>query len=182
MLALKIHLFRTPLTQLRKMQDCIRDYRLLLQWYSTPQVQNYFTPSVATLEETVKKYRPRILGEHLCLPYIIETDDMPVGYLQIFPITDEEIVRYCAQPYQAPYGADLFIGNTSYLHRGIGSAVLNSCKNLLKTEFDADVLCLDPRADNQAALHCYQNCGGKIVRTYFDNNYQAKVCIFHIVL
>lgn len=81
MLALKIHLFRTPLTRLRKMQDCIRDYRLLLQWYSTPQVQSYFTPSVATLEETVKKYRPRILGEHPCLPYIIETD-MPVGYLR----------------------------------------------------------------------------------------------------
>lgn len=76
----------------------------------------------------------------------------------------------------------MFIGNTSYLHKGIGSAALNSCKNLLKTEFDADVLCLDPRADNQAALHCYQNCGGKIVRTYFDNNYQEKVCIFHIVL
>lgn len=149
------------LTQLRKMHDCIRDYRLLLQWYSTPQVQNYFTPSVAALEETVKKYRPRILGEYPCLPYIIETDDMPVGYLQIFPITDEEIVRYCAQPYQAPYGADLFIGNTAYLYKGIGSAALNSCTNLLKTEFDADVLCLDPRADNRGLCIAIKTAAGR---------------------
>lgn len=172
----------TIFTLLRKMQDCIQDYRLLLQWYTVPQVQNYFAPPVTTLEETVKKYRPRILGKHPAIPYIIETDGTPVGYLQIFPLTGKEITRYSAQSYQTPYGADLFIGNTAYLHKGIGSAALNACTNLLKTELGADVLCLDPRADNRVALRCYQNCGGKLVRTYFDNDYQAKICILHIVL
>ncbi|MGN0559650.1 MAG: GNAT family N-acetyltransferase [Candidatus Fimenecus sp.] len=167
---------------LRKMQDCTRDYRLLLQWYSAPQVQEYFSPPVTTLEETVEKYRPRIMGESSVIPYIIETDDVPVGYLQIFPLTDKETARYGAENYQTPYGADLFIGNTSYLHKGIGTAALTVCKDLIKTEFHADVLCLDPRADNHAALRCYQNCDGKIVRAYFDNDYQTKICILHIAL
>lgn len=107
---------------LRKMQDCIQDYCLLLQWYTVPQVQNYFTPPITTLEETIQKYRPRILGEHPAIPYIIETDGIPVGYLQIFPLTGKEITRYSAQNYQTPYGVDLSEIQHIYIKVSVGSA------------------------------------------------------------
>jgi hypothetical protein len=75
-------------TAFRKMN--VEDIPLMAQWLQTPLVYEFFNGTPSSLEAVRQKYLPRIKGEHPVKPFIFHYQDVTAGYLQYYPITNEE--------------------------------------------------------------------------------------------
>lgn len=163
---------------IRKMKDCDEDYQLLVKWYQTPQVKEYFHPQIKNLQQAKEKYRPRIIGTFPIIPYIVETDGKAIGYVQTQPII-EGFEKYNVCNYQNPVMIDLFIGESEYLGKGFGTKIVNKIVDLL-FERNVDVIVLETRGKNKKALWCYEKCNAKRIKSFYDEDYQDEICILHI--
>ncbi len=141
------------------------DLPLMYRWLNTPEVGRWYGEALP-LHGIVRKYGPRVRGEVPTRPFAILYEGQPVGYVQTYRIADWP--EYAAQVAveQTAAGVDLFIGEPSLQHRGLGTAFL---KRFLREVVFADpaiascVLGPDPR--NAAAIRCYEKAGFRYLKT-----------------
>ena len=143
----------------RKMRNTDEDYNLILKWYKNPIVTEYFTPIIKTKEEAIKKYLPRITGESKVVSLIIERSKNPIGYMQYYPIDNEDIKKFGLQNYTSIYGIDIFIGEKNLYSKGIGSKSLKILIDYLFSNKKAEVIIIDPETRNEIAINCYKKAG-----------------------
>ncbi|MBF2064204.1 MAG: GNAT family N-acetyltransferase [Calothrix sp. C42_A2020_038] len=53
----------------------------------------------------------------------------------------------------------LFIDETEYWEKGIGSKLISAVVNYLFEELGAQKIVIDPETWNTRAIHCYEKCG-----------------------
>ncbi|WP_227793434.1 GNAT family N-acetyltransferase [Paenibacillus guangzhouensis] len=164
---------------IRSMRDHVGDYNLLYKWLNDAQVLRYIEgPSTQfTMDQIVAKYGPRTRGKHVVTPCIVEWNYEAIGYLQYYPLQEDEIELYGAKPGQIHYGVDLFIGESDYWDRGIGTAALKSVVRYLLTEQGAADVYIDPQTWNVRAIRSYEKCGFRKVKVLhahelFDGEYR----------
>lgn len=163
---------------IRKMKDCDEDYQLLVKWYQTPQVKEFFHPQIKNLRQAKEKYHPRIIGKVPIIPYIVEADGKAMGYVQTQPIV-EGFEKYDISEYNNPFMIDLFIGESEYLGKRFGTKIVKKTVDLL-FEQNADVIVLETMCKNKKALLCYEKCNAKKIKSFYDEDYQDEICILHI--
>ena len=140
----------------REMQDTEEDYRLLLSWFSNPEVFRWYGqedfPDGVSLDLVKEKYRLRCLRADAVTPAVIEIDGRPAGYIQYYKTDD------CPGASDV-WGIDLFIGEDDFRDRGYGTAILNKMTGYLFQEKKAGKIILDPEQDNKRAIRCYEKAG-----------------------
>ena len=68
-----------------------RDLPLMHRWLNTPHVVEWWPDEALPLDEIVAKYTPRIYGfEHLRC-FLIVHCDMPIGYIQEYPVDEKSV-------------------------------------------------------------------------------------------
>ena len=144
---------------IRKMRNTDKDYNLILKWYKNPVVTEYFTPIIKTKEEAIEKYLPRIIGDSKVVSLIIEQCKNPIGYMQYYPIENEDIKKFGLQNYNSVYGIDIFIGEKNLYSKGIGSKSLKILISYLFSNKKAKVIIIDPETRNEIAINCYKKAG-----------------------
>jgi aminoglycoside 6'-N-acetyltransferase len=149
------------------MRDTPADMDLLYRWLNNEQVLAYLDgPGVSfTREQIEEKYGPRVRGEDYVIPCMIEYEATPIGYLQYYPLLEEERFEYEADPEGLHYGIDLFIGEPEYWNRGIGTTALRMITRYLFDVRQADSIYIDPAVWNIRAIRCYERSGFTIVKT-----------------
>lgn len=138
------------------------DIPLMLQWFNTPHVQEFYSLRPWTENEVLAKLTPYILGDKPVSGFIVLLNGNPVGYVQSYPVRDypwpnqnlaEEIVTRAM-------GMDLFIGNERLSGKGLG-------QHIIRTFLDTHVCptyqyCIvDPDIRNVRAIKCYEKLGFK---------------------
>jgi len=156
---------------IRRMSDCVKDYMLMSKWLSNPIVLEYYEgrDNPFDLDKTIEHYGPRTRGEDYIIPCIIEYDEKAIGYVQYYradienPILDEYPVseKIGNRKFINPYGIDLFIGETDYWNKGIGTIIVQLLVNYLLQNDTADIIFIDPQTWNKRAIGCYEKCGFK---------------------
>lgn len=144
---------------IRKMRNIDEDYDLMLKWYKNPVVTEYFTPIIKTKEECIKKYFPRINGESKVVACIIELGKKPIGYVQYYPIDDEDKQRFNLEGYDSVYGIDIFIGEEGLYSKGAGSKCLKILIKYLFLNESVEIIIIDPEIRNEIAINCYKKAG-----------------------
>ena len=141
------------------------DATLLQKWLSDPKVLQYYGGRDApydlpmVYERILAKVGNPVWG---CL---VLWDSLPVGYLQTYRLTAKEISDYgYVQSSIVIYGMDQFLGETTMWTQGIGTTLVSVVSKWLLTQYGADYVVMDPRADNQRAIHVYEKCGFTKVR------------------
>ncbi|WP_282940224.1 GNAT family N-acetyltransferase [Paenibacillus sp. RC67] len=164
---------------IRLMKDTHEDYSSLLKWLNDEQVLRYIEgPGTQyTLEQIMDKYGPRARGEHYVTPCIIELDHALIGFLQFYPLQQEEIEAYEAKADKPQYGMDIFIGESDYWNQGIGTAALRLAIHHLLDEKGVEDIYIDPQTWNTRAIRSYEKCGFEKVkvlyaRELFDGEYK----------
>lgn len=168
---------------IRKMNDNSYDYNLLAKWLSDPEVLEYYEGrnNSFDLDRVIKKFGPRIRGEELVTPCIIEYEEQAIGYIQYYKIDSEEY-NVCGKieinEYAMPYGMDLFIGETDFWNKGIGTNMLKALIQYLFVKENADDI--DPQTWNKRAIKCYEKCGFKPItiiekRELLDDEYRDNL-------
>ena len=95
---------------------------------------------------------------------IVEYNNQPIGYGQIYQIAGDDYEEYRYPETDAiVYAMDQFIGEPAYWNKGIGTKYIKQICEFLKQDRKADVVILDPHKDNIRAIRAYQKCGFQII-------------------
>ena len=146
-------------------------FPLLLKWLETPHVKKWWDQDVAYTMKLVKeKFGKHIHGiplsknsNHKTYAYVICLDEEMIGYIQAYNAHDfaQENHLDLSAISGSVCGVDLFIGESSFLNKGLGTRILNEFeKQILAPHFDCCLI--DPAKDNLTAVKAYTKAGFKI--------------------
>ena len=96
---------------------------------------------------------------------IIEYDGKSIGYVHMYKL-NEELMNEYEYPItdKIVYGIDQFIGEPEYWDKGIGTKFMKLVLKYLFEEKKAEIVILDPHADNPRAIRCYEKVGFKKIK------------------
>ncbi|MGR3763344.1 tetratricopeptide repeat protein [Rossellomorea sp. NS-SX7] len=140
------------------------DKYVVTKWLSDPKVLQYYEGRDCpfTLQMVEEKFLKPSDGVIRC---IITYKGKGIGYLQYYPIDEEERNKYGYGPSdEVIYGTDQFIGEPDYWNQGLGTSIINSVKGYLIDTAGVDRLVMDPMIWNERAIKCYEKCGYKKIK------------------
>ena len=139
------------------------DLKLLYQWFQIPHILKWYARNEKyTLEMILEKYLPR-LNNRTISSFIIRVDNYPVGYIQLYQITNhlpQGIADYNHPLFNSLkpdelVGIDLFIADEKYLHTGLGSEALKIFLDAhIKDKFSG--VLVDPLKENSTAISFFE--------------------------
>lgn len=144
------------------MQDVDEDYQLMVKWLSDPKVYFWVHGSPYNYEQVKEKYGPRIRKEENVNSCFIEFDNKPIGYVQYFPVAKAK--DYELKSAKDVWGIDLWIGETDYWEKGIGSNSVKLLSDHILKNLKAKKVVIDPHVDNPRAIRAYEKAGFKKVK------------------
>ncbi|NNM58651.1 MAG: GNAT family N-acetyltransferase [Legionellales bacterium] len=145
--------------------------KLMYHWFNQPHVQAFYSLRDWTLDEVKNKLLPYIQQTQPVQGFLAYTDKKPIGYLQFvsiidYPWPDQDLPLQTAQ---SAAGIDLFIGETAYLHQGLGSKMLNQF--LTKYIWPHYDYCFaDPDVRNQISQKLFEKCLFKRYKEIFTKD------------
>lgn len=159
-------IYKDDSIEIRKLNDSIRDYKKLEQWYKNPEVYKYFEQRTLTYNEIKKKYYPRTKDECNVKVYIIKQADKAIGLVQYYKCETEKLNKLCLN--DTTYEIDIFIGEKNSCNKGIGTKIIRIITGYLFDSCDAKQVILTPQAKNMQAIKCYINTGYKIDKEFMS--------------
>lgn len=137
------------------------DADLLVQWLSDPVLLEYYEgrDRPHTMAMVLEHYYGEA-GNREITRGIVRYKSQDVGYIQLYPIDDEEKEEYGYLNYEGcVYGMDQFIGDPAFWNRGIGTLLVTGTVKYLTEVEKADLLVMDPQCWNHRALRVYEKSG-----------------------
>ena len=141
------------------------NFPLMYKWLTDDRVLEFYDgrDTKYTMESLIQHYKEKWKDEYYQV--IIEYDNIPIGYGQIFKMYDELYVEYnYPKSDKIVYGMDQFIGEPEYWNKGIGTEYIKMVLDFLRTQKNADIVVLDPHISNPRAIRCYEKAGFKIIK------------------
>jgi RimJ/RimL family protein N-acetyltransferase len=142
-----------------------RDLPMLHAWVTAPHVRQWWD-APDDCDEFAAQVIPLLTGRSPKRPFIILHGERPIGYIQVFRV--QAIPQYYAVYYieEEAAGIDLYIGDTSHLHRGLGPIILQSFLSEVVLCDPAVVSCIiGPEPENLAAIRAYEKAGFQYLKT-----------------
>jgi aminoglycoside 6'-N-acetyltransferase len=141
------------------------DFPLLQKWFAAPHVAVWWNErfDLASLEA---KYGPAIDGSEPIHVYLIQSEGVPIGWIQWYRWRDfpKRAIQVGAGPMWA--GIDLAIGEVEMTGRGLGPAVIREFgTNYIFTNGDVGAIVADPSTINRRSVSAFRKAGFKIVDT-----------------
>ncbi|MHB8646231.1 MAG: GNAT family N-acetyltransferase [Thermomicrobiales bacterium] len=148
------------------------DLPLMHRWLQTPHVLEWWWGGVAPSYEAVaEKYGSRTRGEEPTDPYIILYRERPIGYIQTYMIRDYPEYAAVVESDEDAAGVDLFIGETEYLHKGLGSHILRAfLRAIVFGAGDTTSCIIGPSEANRIAIRAYEKAGFRFFKTIPSSN------------
>ncbi len=141
------------------------DFTLMLKWLTDVRVLEFYggRDKKYTLETIKEHYTEKWQDE--VIRVIIEYNNIPIGYGQIYKMYDELYNDYqYPKTNKVVYGMDQFIGEIEYWNKGIGTEYIKMIFEFLRKEKNADAVIIDPHKNNKRAIRCYEKAGFKIIK------------------
>jgi len=147
-------------------------FPLLLKWLEMPHVKAWWDKDIKrTLDSIREKYGTYVKGykllkiqdkmiEMAIYPFVIVYDKTPIGYIQYYDKYDflsEQNYETIELP-QSCAGIDIYIGESEFINKNIGTKVLESFLELHVSHKFHNVI-VDPDTDNLRAIRVYEKVG-----------------------
>ncbi|KAA0765710.1 GNAT family N-acetyltransferase [Bacillus sp. SH5-2] len=140
------------------------DAHIISKWLSDPEILQYYEgrDNPQSVEQVLDHFihNPNI-HEKRCL---IEFEDVPIGYIQMYPVDSEWKILYGYEVSQNVWGMDQFIGEPAYWGKGIGTKLVQATITYIMENEGAEAIAMDPKVNNERAIKCYGKCGFKKVK------------------
>lgn len=150
-----------------KFTDKKDSYELMYKWCSQEFIYEWFEQRKLSFEEIENKYKNKLLANQQQL-FFINYNDNKIGFVQIYKYDDKK--SESLKKYDSIYEYDIFIGESEYLLREIGTKVINYINNYIYENYLCDCIVLRPFKRNKRAIKCYEKCGFEIVDEYIETD------------
>jgi release factor glutamine methyltransferase len=142
--------------RIRRLTNRVEDYSLLLGWLRTPEVLEWYEGRDRDfdLADILGKYGPGgELEREGTEPMIVELDGRPVGYVQVYELTQGRDAG------RGIWSLDLYVGEPELHGSGLGRRVVRSvAEHLLRDRGARDVVIM-PYPENVRAVRSYEAAG-----------------------
>jgi len=159
---------------IRGMRDDPADYELIAAWRSARHVHEWWDPDEPPPDPAgaAAELRPYTQGSDPTVACIIEVDGVPAGFIQFYPWDGEAdyLSEVGVTVPEGAWGLDLFIGETAFLHRGIGSRAVRLLSDHLFANLGATAVALATEATNAHAQAAYERSGMRVVEEFLDTD------------
>ncbi|MFN8018989.1 MAG: GNAT family N-acetyltransferase [Acidimicrobiales bacterium] len=137
------------------------DVPQLRAWLAEPHVAEWWDDAAETIEGIEASYDQRVAAEHHVVPWIMEVEGKPVGWIQWYRVEDEPEWYPGIEIPPGTVGIDLSIGDPDYVDRGFGRLlVLEFVHHVIRTTVpDCPEVWIDPDPRNARAIRAYQAAG-----------------------
>lgn len=142
-------------------------YELMYKWCSQEFIYEWFEQRKLSYEEIENKYKNKLLANQQQL-FFINYNDNKIGFVQIYKYDDKKSESF--KKYDSIYEYDIFIGESEYLSRGIGTQIIKYVNNYIYEKYLCDCIVLRPFKRNERAVKCYEKCGFEIVDEYVGSD------------
>jgi RimJ/RimL family protein N-acetyltransferase len=119
------------------------DFPLMLEWLSAKHVREWWNDGDDTLEKVAAHYG----AVDETRRFLLLDDEKPIGYFQYYFAENNSI------------GIDQFIGDETYLNRGVGEKTIKMFVELIAEKHNPAFIILDPSPENARAVRCYEKVG-----------------------
>lgn len=126
-------------------------------------IYEWFEQRKLSYEEIENKYKNKLLANQQQL-FFINYNDNKIGFVQIYKYDDKKSESF--KKYDSIYEYDIFIGESEYLSRGIGTQIIKYVNNYIYEKYLCDCIVLRPFKRNERAVKCYEKCEFEIVDEY----------------
>lgn len=164
-------------------------FSLMLNWLKSPHVKKWWDQKVVyTMDLVREKYEPYIKGykyvDGVNKPihaYIINIQQIPIGYIQIYNAYDFPRSKPLSGLPKSLGAFDIFIGEKKYLGQNLGSQAISKFLILYGNNYSH--IFADPDMKNVAAIKSYEKAGFKNFSIHKDTGevwmlWENKV-VFH---
>lgn len=137
------------------------DYDLMFRWLRTPEVLEWYEGRDQDFDraEIVEKYGPGgLLESEGTEPMIVELDGRPVGYVQLYELTDHA-AEFGLDDGFGIWSLDLFIGEPEVHGSGLGRRIVRSVAEYLLHDRGARDVVIMPYPENERAVRSYTAAG-----------------------
>lgn len=145
-------------------------FPLLLKWLELPQVKKWWDQDVLYTMDLVQEKFSRYIHQaaiskdlhRKIYAYIVCFGKEKIGYVQAYDARNfaQEDDLDLSSIGGSVAGIDLFIGETNYLYKGIGSLILNALEEqILAPHFNWCII--DPLSNNEPAIKAFEKAGFK---------------------
>ena len=145
------------------------DLPLMYQWLATDHVSEWYPiDDIAKppFEVVRAHYLPMIRGEELTYGYLILFAGTPIGFIQTYLIRDHPEYARAVQVEDGAAGVDLFIGEPTAVHQGLGPQILRRfLQEVVFRTLGASSCIIGPQPENQAAIRAYEKAGFEYLKT-----------------
>ena len=141
------------------------DKTILLKWLTDKRVLNFWEgkSAIFDLKRITKDFYQK--EEVEVTRVIIQYFNQPIGYAHMYKLNKELLDEYnYPQTDKVVYGIDQFIGEPDFWNKGIGTEFMQLILSYLTNKKDAEIIILDPHADNPRAIRCYEKVGFKKIK------------------
>lgn len=148
---------------IRRLRDDDADMQALLSWLADERVLTHVYDEDAPwdMEKIRNNFAENAAPDSEVAGWMICADDVPVGYMQHYPVT-EDSYRFTADvPYTllaGAWGTDMFIGVPEMWRKGIGRQVIDLLAEHLRKQ-GVTRLCADPAMDNDHGMAFWPRAG-----------------------
>ena len=110
------------------------------------------------------------------IPCILQYRGDPVGYLQHYPLPEEDKAEYRLDEVEGVHAIDMFIGQPELWNQGLGTRFVRLILNYLFKDLSAKRVAIDPQVSNRRAIRCYEKAGfSKIIRLPRHEMHEGKM-------
>ena len=142
------------------------DLPLLHEWLHRPHVAEWWgnAPSLTTLDDTRKKYLPRIAEDSHIKGYIASLEGKPLGFIQSYSAIESGGGWWEDETDPGVRGTDQFLGDVETLGYGLGAKMVSAFVTHLFEDASVTRVQTDPDPRNARAIRCYEKAGFRTVR------------------
>ena len=137
------------------------DLPQLQAWLAEPHVAEWWDDASETIEGVEAKYAERTDGDHHVVPWIMEVEGKPVGFVQWYRVEDEAEWYPGVDIPPGTVALDMAIGDPAYLDQGHGRRLLlEFAHHVLRAAApDSLEVWIDPDPRNERAVRSYRAAG-----------------------
>ncbi len=151
-------------------------FSYMLKWLKTPHVKKWWDQDIIYTMDLVKeKYGSYVDGykqvggiNKSIHAYIINVEQEPTGYIQIYNTDDFSRSKPLSDLPQNLGGIDIFIGEEKYLGKNVGSKAIEEFLSQYGTIYSH--VFVDPDSNNIAAIKAYEKAGFYVHSKQQDTN------------
>jgi RimJ/RimL family protein N-acetyltransferase len=139
------------------------------RWLATDHVSEWYPIDdipKPPLDLVHSHYLPMIRGEQRTHPYVILLSGAPIGFIQTYLIRDHPEYAQAVQVGEGAAGVDLFIGEESAVHRGLGPKILRRfLREIVFVRLGPSACIIGPQPQNTSAIRAYEKTGFRYLKT-----------------